>query len=93
MRRYLQTRGSENHIFATEAPSRILADTAAVLAREEGVEVDYVALADPDTFDPVGDGAPGGARAFLLVAARVGATRLIDNTLLTLGGGSSQGGE
>jgi len=75
------------------APSRILADTDAVLAGEEGVEVDYVALADPDTFDPVGDGAPGGTQAFLLVAARVGATRLIDNTLLTLGGGSSRGGE
>ncbi|MGO3795913.1 MAG: pantoate--beta-alanine ligase [Pauljensenia sp.] len=74
-------------------PSRILADTGAVLAREEGVEVDYVALADPDTFDPVRDDAPGGTGAFLLVAARVGTTRLIDNTLVTLGGGSMQGGE
>ncbi|WP_043535856.1 pantoate--beta-alanine ligase [Actinomyces polynesiensis] len=73
--------------------SGVLAVAGAVLGDEDGVEVDYVALADPETFAPVEDGAPAGTEAFLLVAARVGATRLIDNTLVTLGGGSSQGGE
>ncbi len=39
-----------------------------------GVEVDYAAAVDPDTF-----GAPGDGDVLLLVAARVGSTRLIDN--------------
>lgn len=78
-------------------PSEVLAATGEVLAGEQGVEVDYVALAEADTFAPVTDPpaptSPSGTRAYLLVAARVGTTRLIDNTLVTLGGGSSQGGE
>jgi pantoate--beta-alanine ligase len=45
--------------------------------------LDYLALADPDTFTPVKPGWAGDA--LLLVAARVGKTRLIDNTPLTLG--------
>jgi pantoate--beta-alanine ligase len=44
---------------------------------------DYLALVEPDTFAPVKPGFAGDA--VLLVAARVGATRLIDNTPLTLG--------
>ncbi len=43
------------------------------------VEVDYAAVVDPDTLLPV-DRVDRGAVA--LVAARVGATRLIDNTIL-----------
>lgn len=46
----------------------------AVLAGAAGIEVDYLALVDPDTFDPVT--APPGR---LVVAARVGSTRLLDN--------------
>ena len=46
------------------------------------LRLDYLALVDPDTFEEVGDDHAGPAR--LLVAARVGATRLIDNTLLSL---------
>ena len=45
--------------------------------------LDYLALADPDTFTPVKPGFAGDA--LLLVAARAGATRLIDNTQLILG--------
>ena len=74
-------------------PAAVLADTRAVLAAEDGVEIDYVALTDPDTFDCVEGDVRAGTPAFLLVAARVGTTRLIDNTLVTLGGGSSRGGE
>jgi pantoate--beta-alanine ligase len=53
--------------------------------------LDYLALVDPGTFEPVGDDYSGPAR--LLVAARVGTTRLIDNTPLTLGGADFRGGD
>jgi pantoate--beta-alanine ligase len=55
----------------------------AVAAELADVDVDYVALVDPGTFAEVGDDARGDA--LLLLAARVGATRLIDNTTLRLG--------
>ena len=61
-----------------------------MLARETGVDIDYVALVDPDTFENIDTfeeiGASGrGSRAGVLaVAARVGATRLIDNELVEL---------
>ncbi len=54
------------------------------------VELDYLVLADPDTFDDVGPGHEG--PALLLVAARVGTTRLIDNAVLTLRPATDAGG-
>lgn len=48
---------------------------------------DYLALVEPDTFGPVKPGYLGEAR--LLVAARVGQTRLIDNMPLVLGAGDA----
>ncbi len=53
------------------------------------VAADYLALVDPAGFTPVKPGQAGEAR--LLVAARVGATRLIDNMPLTLGGPGGSG--
>ncbi len=53
-----------------------------VLAAEPGVVVDYVALVDPDTMSEVGDDHRG--QALLALAARVGSTRLIDNTMVVL---------
>jgi pantoate--beta-alanine ligase len=50
------------------------------------VELDYLVLANPDTFADVGPGHRG--TALLLVAARVGSTRLIDNVSLEIGGHS-----
>jgi pantoate--beta-alanine ligase len=47
------------------------------------LRLDYLVLADQETFQPVAEDFTGAAR--LLVAARVGATRLIDNTPLRLG--------
>jgi len=46
------------------------------------LRLNYLALVDPETFEEVGDDHAGPAR--LLVAARAGPTRLIDNTLLSL---------
>jgi hypothetical protein len=47
-------------------------------------------LADPETFAEVQPDHQGAA--LLLVAAKVGTTRLIDNKLLQLGGGHRHGG-
>jgi len=60
---------------------RVLADATAVLDTAEGVDVDYLALTDPALGDP-----PASGEARLLVAARVGSTRLIDNIEIHLGG-------
>lgn len=60
-------------------PAGVLAAAERVLAEEPSVLVDYLALRSPDL---VGDVTTGPAR--LLVAARVGGTRLIDNTAVSL---------
>lgn len=57
-----------------------LAAAAAVLDAEPAVSVDYLALVDEETWEDAG---PGTTKARLLVAARVGTTRLIDNVLVT----------
>ena len=49
-----------------------------VLESEPEVRVDYLALVDPDSLEPVAQAAAG---SVALVAARVGATRLIDNAI------------
>jgi pantoate--beta-alanine ligase len=69
-------------------PDAVLKAAQAVLdeaARDQPpLVMDYLALADPDTFEPVTAGYTG--PALLLAAARAGATRLIDNVPLMLGG-------
>jgi len=67
---------------ALEAASRVL-DAAATASPP--VELDYLVLADAETFAEVAPRFCG--PAVLLVAAKVGTTRLIDNTSLILGGG------
>jgi pantoate--beta-alanine ligase len=44
-----------------------------------GIEIEYFALMDPATLRPVNAAAPG---TIVALAARVGATRLIDNVIL-----------
>lgn len=51
----------------------------------QGVAVDYAAVVDADTLEPVGDGP-----AVALVAGRLGGTRLIDNRLLPARGVSGR---
>jgi len=63
-------------------PRAVLEATSRVLADEPEVSVDYVALVDEDTWVDA-DESTGPAR--LLVAARVGTTRLIDNVSVDLG--------
>jgi pantoate--beta-alanine ligase len=61
------------------AAQQLIVAGEAVLAHEPLVRVDYCRVVDPDTLEDVAD-ARGGALA--AVAAFVGATRLIDNTVL-----------
>jgi len=63
------------------ATPQTIVDTArSVLDGADGLEVDYVALVDPDTFTEIDVAADAGSAASLLIAAVwVGATRLIDN--------------
>ena len=51
-----------------------------VIAEEPGARLDYFAIVDPDTLDPVADVS---RCALVAVAAYVGTTRLIDNILIT----------
>jgi pantoate--beta-alanine ligase len=53
-----------------------------VMATAPAVRLDYVALVNPATFEPIEAGFVG--RALLIVAAKVGNTRLIDNLGITL---------
>lgn len=62
----------------------VLAAAQSVLVGEHLVQLDYLAVVDPQTFLPVDDDHLG--RAIVLVAARVGTTRLIDNEAIFLPG-------
>jgi pantoate--beta-alanine ligase len=53
--------------------------TRAARAELDGIQPEYLALVDPDSFQPI---TTVGDRVLVAVAARVGATRLIDNTLI-----------
>ncbi|BBH65101.1 pantothenate synthetase [Actinoplanes sp. OR16] len=64
---------------AQSDPEVVLAAAGKILEEEPGVRVDYLALTGSD-LGP----APESGDARLLVAARVGSTRLIDNVPLTL---------
>lgn len=64
-----------------DAPS-VLAAARGILEATDGVEIDYVVLVDPATVEDLAPGAVG--PGLLLVAARVGTTRLIDNTAVEI---------
>jgi pantoate--beta-alanine ligase len=60
-------------------PAAVEAAAHELLATVPGVEVEYVALVEPDGFEPVKQAEAG---QVLAAAARVGRTRLIDNVIL-----------
>lgn len=64
---------------AGERDARILTVAATRTLAEAGIAVDYWAVVDPVTFEPLERVAPG---ALAIVAARVGPVRLIDNAPL-----------
>jgi pantoate--beta-alanine ligase len=68
---------------ADDGAERVLAAAADVLFDVPGLDVDYLELVDDQTFQPA-TANHGSAR--LLVAARLGSTRLIDNVPVTLAG-------
>jgi pantoate--beta-alanine ligase len=51
----------------------------AVLAADPAVAVEYLAVVDPDTLEPLAEARAG---ALVLLAARLGRTRLLDNVVL-----------
>lgn len=61
-----------------------LTEARAELRAAPGVDLDYLVITDPDLGE-LPDDVPAGTPARMLVAARVGTTRLIDNMPLTLG--------
>ena len=68
---------------AADGLAEVLAEGAAAFGDHDDVTLDYLVVVDPETFLPVADDARG--PAVVLVAARVGSTRLIDNAAITLG--------
>ncbi|MFI2570547.1 pantoate--beta-alanine ligase [Cellulosimicrobium sp. AB352] len=67
---------------AGEGAPSVLAAARGILEATDGVDVDYVVLVDPATVEDLAPGAVG--PGLLLVAARVGTTRLIDNTAVEI---------
>jgi pantoate--beta-alanine ligase len=63
-----------------ERSAQALLDGAREAMRPFDVQPEYVALVDPDTFEPLDE---LGGDALLALAARVGEVRLIDNTMLS----------
>ncbi len=77
-------RAAEAAIGEGERDAARLREAALSAMHELGVEPEYLALVDPDSFLPV-DTVNG--RVLVAVAARVGTTRLIDNALVQTEGG------
>lgn len=68
---------------ASEGLVELLAEATASFGDHDQVTLDYFVVVDPATFLPVDEHFRG--RALALVAARVGSTRLIDNSAITIG--------
>jgi pantoate--beta-alanine ligase len=76
-------RAAEAALQAGERDATTLRETALRAMHEHGVEPDYLELVSTDDLSPV---ARVDGQALLAVAARVGPTRLIDNTILSANG-------
>lgn len=64
-------------------PDALLARGREIIAAQPAIELQYLAIVDPATFDPVGHVMTG---SYAIVAARIGDTRIIDNIHLDPGG-------
>jgi pantoate--beta-alanine ligase len=71
-------KAAEAVIAAGERDARTIA--AAARTAMDDVEPEYLALVDPDSFQPIQN---VNGRVLVAVAARIGDTRLIDNTIIT----------
>ena len=60
-------------------PEKLRSKMQAILAEEKGISIDYIEIADPESLAPV-DAVT--ENMVLLVAVRIGSTRLIDNLLI-----------
>jgi pantoate--beta-alanine ligase len=76
-------RAAEAAVQSGERDAGALRETALRAMHEHGVEPDYLELVSTDDLSPV---ARVDGQALLAVAARVGTTRLIDNTILSANG-------
>jgi pantoate--beta-alanine ligase len=72
-------RAAEQAIAAGERDAEALRAAAVAAMAPHHVDPEYVALVDPDSFEPV---RTVNGRVLVAVAARLGATRLIDNTVI-----------
>jgi pantoate--beta-alanine ligase len=70
-------RAAEASVAAGERDAAAIARAARAVM--DGVHPDYLALVDPDSFEPI---TTVDSRVLVAVAARIGATRLIDNTII-----------
>jgi pantoate--beta-alanine ligase len=78
---YRALRAGEDLVRAgAREPETVRQKMRAVMLAEQGVQVDYAEIADPDTLQPLETIEDD---LVLLVAARIGTTRLIDNMLVT----------
>jgi pantoate--beta-alanine ligase len=76
-------RAAQAALHAGERDAGMLRETALRAMHDHGVEPDYLELVSTDDLSPV---ARVDGQALLAVAARVGTTRLIDNTILSPNG-------
>jgi pantoate--beta-alanine ligase len=73
-------RAASDLVAAGETSSaKLLASMQAVMSEEPNAKVDYLAAVNPDTLESIEDVSRGG---LIAVAAKFGATRLIDNILI-----------
>lgn len=70
-------RAGEQDARAGAKPSQVLIAVNTELAKAPEAKLDYIALVDSESFESIDDNFTGRAR--LLIAAKVGETRLIDN--------------
>jgi pantoate--beta-alanine ligase len=81
-------RAAEHSVAAGERDAERIRGAALAELAPDGIEPEYLALVHPETLEPV---QALNGRVLVAVAARVGSTRLIDNTLVQTPGGDPPG--